>query len=168
MAEPLFSDVPTGPPDPMFHLKKASDSDLSPQKIDVGIGVYRGLEPGYHEFKAITKVKWAHMRQVAADMFQAKQKLERRHLGHEVCHLASGNLRRVTAYLLSICPLLGSNRSSAEQRDYFSVAEIKLWTTVGYLSQFSQDRALADCITDSFCADSRRYWSRSLGGSFPE
>ena len=52
----LFLDVPPGPPDPMFYLKKASDGDTSPEKIDVGIGVYRSEKPGYHEFNAITKV----------------------------------------------------------------------------------------------------------------
>ena len=50
-----FTDVPAGPPDPMFFLKQASDNDTSPEKIDVGIGVYRSSTPGYHEFEAITK-----------------------------------------------------------------------------------------------------------------
>ena len=40
----------------MFFLKQASDRDTSPQKIDVGIGVYRSAKVGYHEFGAITKV----------------------------------------------------------------------------------------------------------------
>ena len=56
MSMALFSDVPLGPYDPMFHLKTASENDKSSEKIDVGIGVYRGDTPGYHEFKAISNV----------------------------------------------------------------------------------------------------------------
>lgn len=52
----LFSDVPLGPVDPMFDLKKASDADLSSEKIDLGIGVYRGEERGYYEFDAVRQV----------------------------------------------------------------------------------------------------------------
>ena len=63
-----FSDVPLGPPDPMFELKQASDGDTSSTKIDVGIGVYRGTKPGYHEFQAIAN---------------AKRVLEQQRLGHE-------------------------------------------------------------------------------------
>jgi aspartate aminotransferase, cytoplasmic len=58
MASTSFADVPFGPPDPMFHLKKASDGDASPDKIDVGIGVYRGQSTGYHEFGAIKEVRY--------------------------------------------------------------------------------------------------------------
>lgn len=56
MANTRFADVPLGPPDPMFHLKKASDGDISLEKIDVGIGVYRADSVGYHEFGAIKEV----------------------------------------------------------------------------------------------------------------
>lgn len=61
MTMTLFSDVPPGPYDPMFHLKAVSDGDTSPEKIDVGIGVYRGESPGYHEFKAISKLSGSSM-----------------------------------------------------------------------------------------------------------
>lgn len=63
MAALRFADVPAGPPDPMCFLKQASDQDTSPDKIDVGIGVYRGSTPGYHEFTAITKVWQADYRE---------------------------------------------------------------------------------------------------------
>jgi aspartate aminotransferase, cytoplasmic len=56
MANPRFADVPFGPADPMFYLKQAADSDTSPEKIDVGIGVYRATSAGYHEFGAVKEV----------------------------------------------------------------------------------------------------------------
>ena len=51
-----FADVPKGPVDPMFDLKRAIESDTSPGKIDLGAGVYRNQEGKYHEFEAIREV----------------------------------------------------------------------------------------------------------------
>ncbi|KAL1863191.1 hypothetical protein Plec18170_000021 [Paecilomyces lecythidis] len=53
----MFEDVQPGPKDPMFDLKKLADNDTSPQKIDLGVGVYRNEEGGYHELQAIKKAK---------------------------------------------------------------------------------------------------------------
>ncbi|RMZ77404.1 hypothetical protein DV738_g4367, partial [Chaetothyriales sp. CBS 135597] len=91
MAGARFADVPAGPPDPMFILKQASDSDQSPDKIDVGIGVYRGDAPGYYEFEVIKK---------------AKRILEERNLGHEVSQLSWGK-GRVTVNNVQYLPTTG-------------------------------------------------------------
>ncbi|KAJ9255925.1 hypothetical protein DTO195F2_6129 [Paecilomyces variotii] len=53
----MFADVQPGPKDPMFDLKKLADDDISPRKIDLGVGVYRNEEGGYHELQAIKKAK---------------------------------------------------------------------------------------------------------------
>ncbi|KAF2193674.1 PLP-dependent transferase [Zopfia rhizophila CBS 207.26] len=49
----MFKHVQRGPPDPMFTLKTLADNDLSPKKVDLGIGVYRNEEAQYHELRAI-------------------------------------------------------------------------------------------------------------------
>ncbi|KAI2467898.1 pyridoxal phosphate-dependent transferase [Annulohypoxylon bovei var. microspora] len=41
----------------MFTLKKLADGDSSPNKVDLGIGVYRNETAGYHQLEAITKAK---------------------------------------------------------------------------------------------------------------
>lgn len=52
-----FSGVSMGPRDPMFDLKKIADADNSPQKVDLGAGVYRNEKGEYHEFEVIRKVQ---------------------------------------------------------------------------------------------------------------
>jgi aspartate aminotransferase len=52
-----FANVTKGLPDPMQDLKKITDADSSPDKIDLGAGVYRNEDGHYHEFHAITKVR---------------------------------------------------------------------------------------------------------------
>lgn len=50
-----FSGVPKGLPDVMQTLKQQVDGDLSPNKIDLGAGVYRDEHGQYFEFDAIKK-----------------------------------------------------------------------------------------------------------------
>lgn len=52
----MFQSASLGPPDPMFTLKKHADRDLSPNKVDLGVGVYRNEQAGYHELEAVKKV----------------------------------------------------------------------------------------------------------------
>lgn len=52
----MFDDVKAGPPDPMFDLKKRADNDVNPSKVDLGVGIYRSEQGGYHELKAIKAV----------------------------------------------------------------------------------------------------------------
>ena len=50
-----FSGVPKGLPDLMQVLKQQADGDNSPDKIDLGAGVYRDELGRYHEFDALKK-----------------------------------------------------------------------------------------------------------------
>ncbi|KAJ0118926.1 hypothetical protein J7T55_013182 [Diaporthe amygdali] len=53
----MFENVLPGPPDPIFTLKKLADGDLSPNKVDLGVGVYRNEQGGYHELEAVKRAK---------------------------------------------------------------------------------------------------------------
>jgi aspartate aminotransferase len=64
----FFQDVPRGPVDPVYILKNAVDADKSPDKVDLGVGVYRNEQAQYHELRAIRK---------------AKEILTRKELGHD-------------------------------------------------------------------------------------
>lgn len=52
----FFKNLQPGPPDPMFTLKKLADNDTSPQKVDLGVGIYRNEAGLYHELRAVKKV----------------------------------------------------------------------------------------------------------------
>ncbi len=54
-----FASVPRAPVDPMFILKARADNDTHPDKVDLGVGVYRQEDGGYYEFPAIRKVALA-------------------------------------------------------------------------------------------------------------
>ncbi|OJJ01688.1 hypothetical protein ASPVEDRAFT_52588 [Aspergillus versicolor CBS 583.65] len=69
-----FASLPRAPIDPMFILKARADSDKHPDKVDLGVGVYRQGDGGYYEFPAIKK---ANRRP------QAKAILARRNIGHD-------------------------------------------------------------------------------------
>ena len=47
-----------GPQDPLSLLKKAADEDKSPQKVDVGVGVYRNEDGKYQELETL---KWVRV-----------------------------------------------------------------------------------------------------------
>ncbi|KAH8195159.1 hypothetical protein TruAng_010684 [Truncatella angustata] len=53
----MFKSALPGPPDPMFILKKLADGDSSPNKVDLGVGVYRNEQSGYHELEAVKRAK---------------------------------------------------------------------------------------------------------------
>ncbi|KAH7361191.1 aspartate aminotransferase [Pyrenochaeta sp. MPI-SDFR-AT-0127] len=53
----FFQDVPQGPPDPVYILKNAVDADKSPEKVDLGVGVYRNEQAQYNELGAIREAK---------------------------------------------------------------------------------------------------------------
>ncbi|KAF1851672.1 aspartate aminotransferase [Cucurbitaria berberidis CBS 394.84] len=53
----FFQDVPQGPPDPVYILKNAVDADKSPEKVDLGVGVYRNEKALYNELSAIKEAK---------------------------------------------------------------------------------------------------------------
>ncbi|VUC37096.1 unnamed protein product [Clonostachys rosea] len=52
----FFDDVQQGPPDVMYHLKVQADGDTSPNKVDLGVGIYRNEEGYCHELKALRDV----------------------------------------------------------------------------------------------------------------
>ncbi|KAM0544502.1 hypothetical protein ACHAPJ_011796 [Fusarium lateritium] len=53
----MFSSFEKGPADPMFFLKNAADQDLSPEKIDLGVGIYRNEAGLYSELEAVARAK---------------------------------------------------------------------------------------------------------------
>lgn len=52
----FFDDVQHGAPDVMFELKVQADGDTSPNKVDLGVGIYRNEQGVYHEMKALKDV----------------------------------------------------------------------------------------------------------------
>lgn len=52
----IFNHVVPGDVDPMFDLKVRLDSDASPNKVDLGAGVYRDENGAYYEFEVVKKV----------------------------------------------------------------------------------------------------------------
>lgn len=53
----MFSSFQKGPVDPMYLLKTAADNDLSNQKADLGVGIYRDESGLYSELKTVAKVR---------------------------------------------------------------------------------------------------------------
>ncbi|KAI6764965.1 hypothetical protein HG531_012064 [Fusarium graminearum] len=53
----MFEFFQQGPPDPMFFLKKAADQDQSPEKTDLGVGIYRNESGHYSELQAVAQAK---------------------------------------------------------------------------------------------------------------
>ncbi|OAA53592.1 aspartate aminotransferase [Niveomyces insectorum RCEF 264] len=53
----MFEHVPAGPVDPFFHLKKKADEDCHPDKVDVGVGIYRNENGLYQELEVVKKAK---------------------------------------------------------------------------------------------------------------
>lgn len=52
----MFENVQQGPVDPMFVLKRDADSDASPDKVDLGVGIYRNTEGKYHKMGVLREV----------------------------------------------------------------------------------------------------------------
>ncbi|KAJ5494624.1 Pyridoxal phosphate-dependent transferase major region subdomain 2 [Penicillium fimorum] len=53
----MFGGIPMGPADPFFHLKKKADEDNHPDKVDIGVGIYRSEEGTYQELTVVKKAK---------------------------------------------------------------------------------------------------------------
>lgn len=52
----MFKSIERGPPDPMYDLKRSADEDVSAEKVDLGVGIYRNEEGIYQEPKCIKDV----------------------------------------------------------------------------------------------------------------
>lgn len=52
----MFDHIPPGPDDPMYWLKKRADEDNNPNKVDVGVGIYRSEEGTYQELDVVREV----------------------------------------------------------------------------------------------------------------
>ncbi|RSM12546.1 hypothetical protein CEP52_002337 [Fusarium oligoseptatum] len=55
----MFKSFQRGPVDPMFILKKKADEDVSPEKADLGVGIYRNEAGLYSELNSVKKAKLA-------------------------------------------------------------------------------------------------------------
>ncbi|KAK4868024.1 hypothetical protein LT330_007683 [Penicillium expansum] len=53
----MFDHIPPGPVDPFFHLKKKADRDNHPNKVDIGVGIYRNEQGTYQELVVVKKAK---------------------------------------------------------------------------------------------------------------
>jgi aspartate aminotransferase len=54
----MFESVQPGPRDPMFELKQLADRDQSPDKVDLGVGIYRNDKGQYHELEVVKMVSF--------------------------------------------------------------------------------------------------------------
>lgn len=52
----MFDNIPPGPADPFFHLKKKADEDDHPDKVDIGVGIYRSEQGTYQELAVVKRV----------------------------------------------------------------------------------------------------------------
>lgn len=52
----MFGDIQPGPPDPMFFLKEGADNDINPEKVDLGVGIYRSEAGTYQELDVVKLV----------------------------------------------------------------------------------------------------------------
>lgn len=52
----MFEHIKSGPPDPMFDLKRDSDNDHSSEKVDLGVGIYRNESGLYQELEVVKLV----------------------------------------------------------------------------------------------------------------
>ncbi|KAI1027774.1 hypothetical protein LB503_011833 [Fusarium chuoi] len=53
----MFSSFRKGPDDPMYFLKLAADQDTSPDKVDLGVGIYRNESGVYSQLGSVAKAK---------------------------------------------------------------------------------------------------------------
>ncbi|KAH7171685.1 pyridoxal phosphate-dependent transferase [Fusarium sp. MPI-SDFR-AT-0072] len=53
----MFSSFRKGPDDPMYFLKRAADQDTSPEKVDLGVGIYRNESGLYSQLGSVAKAK---------------------------------------------------------------------------------------------------------------
>ena len=84
-----FDGMKLGPPDPMYSLKVEADGDLSADKIDLGVGVYRNEQGQYHELKVLSEVRFSLYLKIRSLSLitspnQAKDALASINPGHDV------------------------------------------------------------------------------------
>lgn len=53
----VFEAIQPGPPDPMNLLKTTADADASPDKVDLGVGIYRNEKGNYQELASVREAK---------------------------------------------------------------------------------------------------------------
>lgn len=53
----FFDNVQQGAPDVMYELKLRADGDTNPNKVDLGVGIYRNEQGLYHELRALKDVQ---------------------------------------------------------------------------------------------------------------
>ncbi|KAI6354661.1 hypothetical protein MCOR25_008518 [Pyricularia grisea] len=53
----VFETIQPGPPDPMNLLKTTADADTSPDKVDLGVGIYRNEKGNYQELATVREAK---------------------------------------------------------------------------------------------------------------
>ncbi|KAH7029868.1 aspartate aminotransferase [Microdochium trichocladiopsis] len=54
---PFFDQVQLAPPDNMYELKLKADPDRHPDKVDLGVGIYRNEHGAYHELQVVRQAK---------------------------------------------------------------------------------------------------------------
>lgn len=90
----MFEHILPGPSDPMFWLKKRADADTSPEKVDVGVGIYRNEQGKYQELEVVREVNLSRLHTFdvrAADIF----------IGQEETRKARSRTRRRSILKLS-------------------------------------------------------------------
>ena len=58
-ARMFFEQVQQGAEDIMYHLKVAADNDQHPNKVDLGVGIYRSDDGHYYELEAVKEVTFS-------------------------------------------------------------------------------------------------------------
>ena len=53
----MFRSVPESPADPVYLLSQRVRADTAPEKVDLGVGVYRNERGQYHELRALKAVR---------------------------------------------------------------------------------------------------------------
>lgn len=53
----MFRTVAPSPPDPVYLLSQQVREDTAPEKVDLGVGVYRNEQGAYHEMRALKTVR---------------------------------------------------------------------------------------------------------------
>lgn len=103
----MFRPFQKGPADPMYTLKKAADQDQSPEKADLGVGIYRNEKGVYSELDVVKRVASVMPVQLdKANTVQAKKVVANNDPGHDVCFL--------TQLPFSMCLLWLSTKSPPE------------------------------------------------------
>ncbi|KAJ4327415.1 hypothetical protein N0V84_002187 [Fusarium piperis] len=100
----MFKSFQRGPVDQMFILKKKADSDVSPEKADLGVGIYRNETGLYNELSSVKQAKLAlaqndpgHDYELTTGNAQFLEKAASVVFGKECKKLKSGQIASVQA-----------------------------------------------------------------------